>query len=138
MRQFWGEGAVKELTTFLCFTLVTCHNWFCNCKYYSYWKTVTGKYWKKRPHICGITLLHHSKVKHDLLSCDNAETVSGILELKISSVNITLTSEQSGQKFRSLGLGLYPGLTAQHGFIPKEHYGPTSSEVRLQKLKCPL
>lgn len=34
------------------------------------------------------------------------ETVSGILELKVSSVNTTLTSEQSGQKFMSLGLGL--------------------------------
>lgn len=45
------------------------------------------------------------------------ETVSGMLELKDSSENITITSEPGGQEFRSLGLGLYPGLAAQHDFL---------------------
>jgi len=44
------------------------------------------------------------------------ETVLGIFEFKDSSVNITATSEPGGQEFRSLSLGLYPGLTAQHDF----------------------
>lgn len=44
------------------------------------------------------------------------ETVSGIFKFKDSSVNITVTSEPGGQEFRSLGLDLYPGLTAQHNF----------------------
>lgn len=45
------------------------------------------------------------------------ETVSGMLELKDSSENITITSEPGGQEFKSLGLGLYPGRAAQHGFL---------------------
>lgn len=45
------------------------------------------------------------------------ETVSGIFEFKDSSINITLISEPGGQEFRSLGLGLYPGLTAQPDFV---------------------
>lgn len=45
------------------------------------------------------------------------ETVPGIFEFKDSSVNTTLISEPGDQEFIQLGLGLHPGLTAQHDFI---------------------
>lgn len=109
------EGDMKELRSFLCFTLVSCHNWFRNCKYYSSEKQLLVNFEKKASHLWAkpFASFQNKMWFIKLWQCSVlVETVPGILELKVSSVNITLTSEQRGQKFKSLGLSLYPSLTA--------------------------